>query len=84
MLVEGDISGSKHHDKLLDGSKVWVLWKHMGGAPNPDLLEVTPKVEPKGGSRLRGGEEVSQVDRIVSKLAGVGGLGGERTLKTEK
>lgn len=43
VLVQGDVSGSKHHDKLLNGSKGWVLRKHLGRAPNPDLLETAPK-----------------------------------------
>lgn len=45
VLIQGDVSGSKHHDMLLDGSEGWVLRKPMGEAADPDLLAMTPEVE---------------------------------------
>lgn len=71
MLIQGDMSGSKHpalapSQVLLAGSKGWVLRKNLGGAA--DLLKITSEVEPNGGSRLCGREGVFQGDRAVSKL----------------
>lgn len=36
----------------LDGNKDWMLRKPIGGVAEPDLLEKTSKVGPKGGSSL--------------------------------
>ena len=55
--------------------RTWMLRKHMGGALNPDLLEMIPKVKAKGRSRC----EVEKRRRTVSKLEK-----GKKTKKIEK